>query len=199
MCQMQSEAKQTRTSEFGPEKGFIAEPWKEKVWLMLKNTKLPSGLGGKGFTGKLWGESCSMCDFLLIGWWWGSRVVLQECWIQPKVNILYQGRGLSSCRRTQRYPYVYSLRRNQNPALMADYSFLVVSPLFLHSLTPLISNSFCLLFGIQEGLRGWSLCPANKKLGTQKSFCAQEDPTGSCLALLLLLSRFSRVQLYATP
>ena len=185
MCQMQSEAKQTRTSEFGPEKGFIAEPWKEKVWLMLKNTKLPSGLGGKGFTGKLWGESCSMCDFLLIGWWWGSRVVLQECWVQPRVNILYQGRGLSSCRRTQRYPYVYSLRRNQNPALMADYSFLVVSPLFLHSLTPLISNSFCLLFGIQEGLRGWSLFPTSKKWNRKEFVRGPQGPVPFLLYTLV--------------
>ena len=48
---MQSEDKQTRTSEFGPEKGFIAELWKENVWLMLKKTKLPNGFGGRVFIG----------------------------------------------------------------------------------------------------------------------------------------------------
>ena len=26
----------------------------------------------------MWGEGCSVCDFLLIGWWWGNRAVLLE-------------------------------------------------------------------------------------------------------------------------
>ena len=34
------------------------------------------GLGGKAFIGKTWGEGSWLWDFLLIGWWWGNRVML---------------------------------------------------------------------------------------------------------------------------
>ena len=37
-----------------------------------------------------------VCDFLLIGWWLGSKVVLQESCAQPEVTILHLGGGLSS-------------------------------------------------------------------------------------------------------
>ena len=44
-------------------------------------------------------------------------------------------------------------------------SFLIIPPLFLDSLTSLISACLNLLFGIQDGLGSWSLFPANKKQG----------------------------------
>ena len=36
---------------------------------MLENPELLDGLGGEVFIGKIWGEGCRVCDFLLIGWW----------------------------------------------------------------------------------------------------------------------------------
>jgi len=45
---------------------------------------------------------------------WYSRICAQ-----PEVTILLLGGALSSCRRTGRYCYVYPLRRNQDPVLMA--------------------------------------------------------------------------------
>ena len=76
-------------------------------------------------------------------------VVLQESGAQPEVTLLHLGGGLNSCRRTQRYCYVYSLRRNQDPALRLHYCFLTAPPLFLHSLPSLISNCLNLPFGTQ--------------------------------------------------
>ena len=45
--------------------------------------------------------------------------------------------------------YVFPLRRNQGSALWLHYCFLTALPLFLHSLSSLISNCLNLPFGIQ--------------------------------------------------
>ena len=45
--------------------------------------------------------------------------------------------------------YIYSLRRNQDPALSPHYCFLTTPPLFLHSLPFLISNCLNLFFETQ--------------------------------------------------
>ena len=36
---------------------------------MLKRAKLHDDFWGRVFKGKIWGEDCRVCDFLLIGWW----------------------------------------------------------------------------------------------------------------------------------
>ena len=118
-------------------------------WLVLKNPELPDGFGGKNFIGKIWGEGHRVCDFPLIGQWWGNRTVLQKSCAQPEVNILHLGGGFSSCRRTQRYPYVYYLRRNQDPAPRLYYCFLTAPLLSLFSLPSLINNCLNLSFGSQ--------------------------------------------------
>ena len=67
-------------------------------------------------------------------------------------------------------------------------------PLFLHSLTFLISNYLILPFGTQRR-------PTNKKLGTKKGFCTQESLTGSCMIslslfcplMLIKISHFQKV------
>ena len=56
------------------------------------------------------------------------------------------------------------------------YCFLTAFPLFLHSLTSLISNCFSLFFGTQGRLRGPKPFSTNKKQGRQRGFCAQEGP-----------------------
>ena len=82
-------------------------------------------------------------DFLLIAWWWGNRVMFQESCAQSKVNILLLVGDLPSYRRTQRYYYICSLRKNQDPVPCCT----IVS--WLLSLTSLISNCFTLHFGTQ--------------------------------------------------
>ena len=56
-------------------------------------------------------------------------MVLQGSCDHPEVTILHHGGGLSACRRAQRYCYVYSLRRNQDPALITALLFLDCSSL----------------------------------------------------------------------
>ena len=128
---------------------FIAGSSRENGWLVLKRPKLPDGLRGHVFIGKIWGEGYRVCDFLLIVWCWGNWAVFQESCAQAEVTILHLGWGLSSSRRTQRYCYVYSLRRNQDPARRLHYYFLTAPPLFLHSLLSEISNCLNLPFGTQ--------------------------------------------------
>ena len=43
----------------------------EKTWT-------PRWLSGRVFKGKIWCEGCRVQDFLLIGWWWGSRMVFRD-------------------------------------------------------------------------------------------------------------------------
>ena len=73
---------------------------------MLKNPELPDGFGGKGFIGQVGDEGCRVCDFLLICWWGGIRVVLQESCVQPEVTILLLGRGLSSAEEFKDIMYI---------------------------------------------------------------------------------------------
>ena len=79
--------------------------------------------------------------------------MLQKSCAQPEVTILHPGRGLSSYRRTQRYCYVCSFRRNQDPVPWLHYCFLTAPPLSLHSLPSLISNCLSLPFGTQGSSR----------------------------------------------
>ena len=69
--------KQAEMSRFRAEKG-LQWPNKEKGWLILKRPELPDGFQGRVFKGNIWGEGRRVCDFLLIGWWWGNRVMFPE-------------------------------------------------------------------------------------------------------------------------
>ena len=64
------------------------------------------------------------------------------------------------------------------------FSRLTAFTLFLHSLT-LISNCLGLIFRTWGGQGDKSLFSISKKWGTQRGFCTQEDPSGSCLGLFL--------------
>ena len=126
-----------------------------------------------------------MCNFFLIGWWWGNRVALQKSCALPEVTILHPGGGLSFCKGTQWYIVkAYLLRRNQDPALSlhcCSWLFLLtVPPLFLFREGPsLISNCLNLPFVTQGRSRRWKPFPADKKWGMQEDFGTLE-PTASC-------------------
>ena len=58
-------------------------PSKDNGQLMLKITKFPYGFQGRAFRGNMRNEGCKV----VIGWWWGSRVMFGECqlslsWLQ---------------------------------------------------------------------------------------------------------------------
>ena len=81
------------------------------------------------------------------------------------------GRGeLWFCRRTQRYYYIYFLRKNQDPAPRLHCFFLTAPPLFLHSFPSLFSNWNCPLKSGKVKESEWNLFPTNKKHGIQKGF-----------------------------
>ena len=57
---------------------FIAGPTEETCGSCSKN--LNSLMVWRGcFIGKIWGESCRVCDFLLIIWWWDKRLPGISC------------------------------------------------------------------------------------------------------------------------
>ena len=58
------------------------------------------------------------------------------------------------------------------------FSCLTTFPLFLHSLTSLISKCLSLLFGTQEGSRRLKPFSTDKKRGTQRGFSTRERPQG---------------------
>ena len=80
------------------------------------------------------------------GWFWGNRVLLQESCVQRKVTILHLTGGLSSYWRNQRYCsvyYVYSLRKNQDPAPRLHYCFLTDPPFLSIPFLPWFSQLSC--------------------------------------------------------
>ena len=70
--------------------------------------------------------------------------ILSSAW-----TYLPGGGGLSSCRRTQRSPYVHPLMKNQDPALITARLFPDYSSLSLYPLPSLISSYLKLPFGTQ--------------------------------------------------
>ena len=57
---------------------YCRTPSKENGLFMLKRPELLKGFQEWVFKGKIWGEGCSVCDFLLVGWWWGNWVMSLE-------------------------------------------------------------------------------------------------------------------------
>ena len=119
--------------------------------LMLEKPELPMVFREKILYGKL-GVKAAGCDFLLIGWW--------EITVQCSRNLVLSLKLPSSIsvpalvpRRPQRCCYVYSLRKNQDPAPGLLYCFLIILPLLLLPLPSQINKCLNLSFGIQERSR----------------------------------------------
>ena len=138
-------------------------------------------LGGKFFTGKIWGESCSVCHFLLISWWWGSRTVLQESCAQPEVSILHLGGGLSSAEELKDIVMCIPWGGTRTlPQGCTIVSWLLLPGLCTPSL-PWVAMVSTYPLDLREGQGGWmKTFLTNKKWGTQKGLCNQDDPTESC-------------------
>ena len=67
ICQAHSEPKQCEMSEFGAEKGLLQGQARGMGSLCSKDLNSPM-VFRKGFIGKIWGQGCRVCEFLLIGW-----------------------------------------------------------------------------------------------------------------------------------
>lgn len=56
---------------------------KQGEWMAhTQKPQLPEGFPGV-FIGKIWGESCRVCDLLLISLWWGNRMIFLESHLVP--------------------------------------------------------------------------------------------------------------------
>ena len=117
ICLIHSEAKQTKHQSLEQRKVY----WRAMQWewaAHAQETRILKCFGENCFYRQIWGEGCKMCNFFLIGWWWGNRVALQKSCAPPEVTILHPGGSLSFCKGTQWHIVkVYLLRRNQDPAL----------------------------------------------------------------------------------
>ena len=63
-------------------------PSKENRCLIFNQLKLSIGFQGRVYTPKF-EEGCRVYGFLLIGWRWDNRAVLQESCAQPEVTVLH--------------------------------------------------------------------------------------------------------------
>ena len=161
-CAQHTASPNIKTSEFGTENGLLEGQARRMGGSCQKKQKkpkpeLPDSFLGKVFIGKIWSEGCRVYGFLLIDWWWDYREMLQESCTQPEVAILHLGGGLSFC-RTQRYYYIYSLRRNQDPAPGPQgctiASWLLLLCFCILSFPRLATVWICSL-KLREGLGGW--------------------------------------------
>ena len=86
--------------------------------------------------------------------------------------------GLQFCGNTQRCCYVYSLRRNQDPAPRLHYCLWTLPPWPLQCLPSLIGNLLSMLFGTQGMSRRLKSIPLKakkkKNRGYRKALCSQE-------------------------
>ena len=119
-------------------------------------------------------------DFLLVGWWLGTKVVFQEACAQPKVSIPRVGGGLSSYRRTQLLLHIMYIPWEGTRTLHYGV-FLTVPPLLLYSLPSLVSSCLNLPFRTQGRSRirneVYFLQTSNGGNGTN---LYPGDPIGSC-------------------
>ena len=93
--------------------------------------------------------------------------------------------GFQFCGWTQRYCYVYSLRRNQNPAPRLHCFLFTVPAWSLHLLPFLISNCLNLLFGTQgSSWRPEVHSPKIRSVRHRKA-CVLRSPVGPCSVLIL--------------
>ena len=183
VCPMHIQAKQIKMWEFGAEKGF-ARPCKEKGWLMLKNLELADDFQGEVFIGKIWSTGCRACDLPLIGWWCSRNLELSQR--LPSSTCV-------SSDRTQRYCYIYSLKRmlDSAPALLYS-SFLSSFLSFFHN-THLLTHS-----SVRQRLNklDWVLCSRSHKARIQflTGLGPFQEALGKIHAFKLILTG-SRIQL----
>lgn len=129
---------------------LIAEPSKKNKW--LKNPVLPDG-SGRGSSR----HSVGVCDFLLIGWWWGDRVAFQPSNGQLRFASPTWRGCLCSQRETQiLFCVLHPLRKSQDPAprLYCSCS-LSALPTFCIPSAPSLATVWTCPLELWEGRGGW--------------------------------------------
>ena len=98
-----------------------------------------------------------------LSWTW-------QCSRNLMLSLKVPSSSLVSAGKIQRYCYVYPLRRIQDPTLIVAPSFLTAPPLFLPSLTSMISSCLKLPCGTQGGSGQTKPFPYKWATGTCKGF-----------------------------
>ena len=101
----------------------------------------------------------------------------EECVIKELTSSIWW--SFSFCRRAQRYCYMYSLRRNQDPSPRLHCYFLTAPPLSLHPCASLSSNCLNLPFRTQGRLWNEAYSLKTRNRGHGKAFMPR-SPTGPC-------------------
>ena len=131
---MHNDVKQMKTSIWSRERFFCRT--KQGEWMAYSQpSKFPNDFQGKVFMHKIWSEGCRVCDFLLIDWWWGNRVVFQESVFRLKLLSSTWARTLVPIQ----YPmgivmYILWGRTRTLPQICTTFSWLLFSWLCISSL-----------------------------------------------------------------
>ena len=97
--------------------------------------------------------------------------------------------GFQFCGRTQSYCYIYSLRRNQNPAPRLQYFLLTILPWSLHPFLSMISNCWNLTFETQGMSQRLKSIPQRQEMGDTEKLVCPGAPKGLAWFQYLLISR----------
>ena len=140
---------------------------------------------GQVFIGKIWGEGRKVCGFLLTDRWWSNRVEVHESGTQPGVTVSTWVDAFSSCRKTQRYCFVYPFQRNGELVLWLQFCFLTAPPLFLHPHPSMMSSCLNLPFGTQGRSRRLNEAITYKwKTGDPERLLYPEGPYRALLSFM---------------
>ena len=130
-----------------PQPGIESGPSAVKAWSPNHWTTREFPKGRSFYRQNLgWG----LAVVCVIFFWLIGGEVIGQCSRNPVLSLKLPSSprvGPWFCRKAQKYPYVYSLRRNQDPAPSLYYCFLTAPPLFLHPLPSLMGMS---LSNLQE-------------------------------------------------
>ena len=102
-------------------------------------------------------------------------ISIKRQWVQVPVWVLagFESQPVGSS------PNLCGFTLRRNSVLSLNYYFLLVFPLFLHSLMSLVSNCLSLLFRTQERPRRLKSFYTNTKWRAPRCFCTQEGPAAS--------------------
>ena len=158
-CLTPREVKQTRRSEFGAEDGLLLDQARRMCGFCSKESSM---VFREEFSKAKYWMRLQGCDFLLIGWWWRHRAVLQDSctWYYHP----HPEGELSPCRRTQRYIVTYIPWGGTRTLLYGDT--IVFWLRFLCLYIPLLPKSVIVCIcplELRGGLGAWKLFPTNKK------------------------------------
>ena len=125
-----------------------------------------------------WGEGWRVCDFSLIGWWWGNRALCQESCPQPEVTIFHLGGAPSSAEELKDIVMHTPWGGTRTLCQGCSTTWLLLPCFCIPSSLPRLATVWICPLELRKDQGGW-MKPTNKNQGTQKGFVLQ-SPTEHC-------------------